>query len=117
VARQVDGALLHELSIATAIVETCVERAAGSRILCIRVEVGRLAAVLPDSLRFCFELCAKGTSAEDAILEILETPGRAVCTACGETIMLSSPFGRCACGGRLRIIAGDELRVREMEIA
>ncbi len=108
---------MHELSIATAIVEACVERAAGSRILRVRVEVGCLAAVLPDSLRFCFELCAKGTLAEGATLEILETPGRAVCDACGETIMLASPSGRCACGGRLRIVAGDELRMKDMEIA
>jgi hydrogenase nickel incorporation protein HypA/HybF len=108
---------MHELSIATAIVDACVERAAGNRILCIRVEIGRLAAVLPDSLRFCFELCTQGTAAEDATLEILETPGRAACDACGESIMLSSPFGRCACGGTLRIVAGDELRLREMEIA
>jgi hydrogenase nickel incorporation protein HypA/HybF len=108
---------MHELSIASAIVEACVERASGGRILCIRVEVGRLAAVLPDSLRFCFELCAKGTVAEGATLEILETPGRATCGACGETVSLSSPQGRCACGGRLRIISGDELRMKEMEIA
>jgi hydrogenase nickel incorporation protein HypA/HybF len=108
---------VHELSIATAIVEACVERAGSDRILRIRVEVGHLAAVLPDSLRFCFELCAKGTTAEGAILEILEIPGRAVCEACGESILLSSPFGRCACGGKLEIVAGQELKMRDMEIA
>ena len=63
---------MHELSIATAIVEACVDRAAGSRIIRIRVEVGQLAAVLPDSLHFCFELCAQNTTAEGATLEILE---------------------------------------------
>jgi hydrogenase nickel incorporation protein HypA/HybF len=108
---------MHELSIATAIVEACIDRAAGNRILRIRVEVGHLAAVLPDSLRFCFELCAQGTLAEGAALEIIETPGQAVCASCGEAVTLVSPLGRCACGGRLRITAGDELRMRDMEIA
>lgn len=108
---------MHELSIATAIVEACVDRAAGNRVLRIRVEVGHLAAVLPDSLHFCFELCARGTTAEGATLEILAIPGRAICVTCGEAVMLSSPLGRCVCGGRLRITAGDELRMKEMEIA
>jgi hydrogenase nickel incorporation protein HypA/HybF len=108
---------MHELSIATAIVETCVARAEGNQILRIRVEVGQLAAVLPDSLHFCFELCAKGTMAQGAVLEILETQGQAVCVTCREAVVLSSPLGRCACGGRLRITAGDELRLRDMEIA
>jgi len=108
---------MHELSIATAVVEACAERAAGARIVRVRVEIGQLAAVLPDSLRFCFEICARGTEVEGAELEILETPGRAVCGGCGATVALSSPFGRCECGGVLRIVAGNELRVKDMEIA
>ena len=108
---------MHELGIASAIVEACAARAAGARILRIRVEVGALTAVLPDALRFCFDACAHGTAAEGAVLEILDVPGRAVCDACGGTVMLSSPFGRCDCGGTLRILAGEELRVKDMEIA
>jgi len=108
---------MHELSLATAIVDTCVGRAAGDRVVRIRVEVGQLAAVLPDSLRFCFELAARGTTAEGAALEILETPGRAECQGCGGKLTLSSPQGRCACGGRLRITGGDALRIKDMEIA
>lgn len=107
---------MHELSIATAVVEACAERAAGARIVRVRVEIGQLAAVLPDSLRFCFDICAQGTAAEGAELEILETPGRAVCDLCGGSVALSSPFGRCDCGGVLRVVAGDELRVKDMEI-
>jgi hydrogenase nickel incorporation protein HypA/HybF len=85
--------------------------------LSIRIEVGHLAAVLPDSLRFCFELCARGSTAEGATLEIIETPGEAICDACGQSIVLASPMGRCACGGGLKIIAGEELKMRDMVIA
>lgn len=108
---------MHELGIATAVVDACAERAAGARVLRVRVEVGQLVAVLPDSLRFCFEVCAKGTQVEGAALEILETPGRGICETCGDTVALAAPFGRCACGGLLRIVAGEELRVKDMEVA
>ena len=108
---------MHELSLATAVVDACAERAEGARVLRVRVEIGQLAAVLPDALRFCFEICAEGTAVEGAELEILETPGRAVCELCDSMVALSSPFGRCQCGGILRIVAGDELRVKDMEIA
>lgn len=108
---------MHELGLAAAVVKTCTEHAAGARVLRVRLEVGQLAAVLPDSLRFCFDVCAKGTLVEGAELEILETPGRAVCLDCGDSVLLATPFGRCRCGGSLRIVAGEELRVKDMEIA
>jgi hydrogenase nickel incorporation protein HypA/HybF len=108
---------MHELSLATAVVRMCTEQAGGARILRVRVEVGRLAAVVPHALSFCFDVCAKGTAAEGAELEILQTPGRAVCDDCGTSVELDSPVGRCDCGGILRIISGDELRVKDMEIA
>jgi hypothetical protein len=41
----------------------------------------------------------------------------AVVDARWDSVVLASPFGCCECGGVLRIIAGDELRVKDMEIA
>lgn len=108
---------MHELSLAAAVVDACAERAGGERILRVRLEVGQLAAVLPDSLRFCFDVCARGTAAEGAELEIMQTPGKAICETCGATVALAVPFGRCDCGGVLRITAGDALRIKDMEIA
>ncbi|MEO9188462.1 MAG: hydrogenase maturation nickel metallochaperone HypA [Acetobacteraceae bacterium] len=108
---------MHEMSIATAIVDACAERAAGVRVLRVRIEVGQLAAILTDSLRFCFDICAQGTTVEGAELEILEIPGQGACEDCGRTTALAMPFGRCACGGFARIVAGEELRVKNMELA
>jgi hydrogenase nickel incorporation protein HypA/HybF len=108
---------MHEMSIAISVVEACAERAAGARVLRVRVEIGQLVAVLPDALRFSFDVCAQGTPVEGAELEILETPGRAICEDCKRSISLAAPFGRCTCGGVLRIVAGEELRVKDMEIA
>lgn len=107
---------MHELSVAASIVDACVERADGARVLRVTVEVGELAAVSPDALRFCFDVCAQGTAVADAKLDIVEIPGRATCEACGGSVALSSPYGMCSCGGYLRVVRGRELRLREMEV-
>jgi hydrogenase nickel incorporation protein HypA/HybF len=108
---------MHELSLAAAVVDACAARAHGERVTRVRLEVGALVAVLPDALRFGFDACARGTPLEGAALEIATIAGRAVCEACGATVALAAPFGRCGCGGTLRIVAGDALRVKDMEIA
>jgi hydrogenase nickel incorporation protein HypA/HybF len=66
---------MHELSIAHAIVEMAVERAEGKRITRVVVEIGKLAAVLPDALRFGFDVASEGTAVEGAMLEVIETSG------------------------------------------
>jgi hydrogenase nickel incorporation protein HypA/HybF len=66
---------MHELSIAEAIVDIAAESSGGGRVLRVVVEVGKLAAVLPDALRFSFEVVAAGTPVEGAALEIVEKPG------------------------------------------
>jgi hydrogenase nickel incorporation protein HypA/HybF len=109
---------MHELSIANGIVEICAERAGDARVTRVRLEIGQLSAVMPDAVRFCFDVCARNTVLEGAALEIVETPGRALCRECDREVALAQLVGRCACGSaNLRVIAGEELRIREMEIA
>ena len=69
---------MHELALATEVVDICAGRAEGACVLRVRLEVGRLAAVAPDALRFCFDACARGTVVEGAALEIIETQGEAL---------------------------------------
>ena len=69
---------MHELALASEIVSICAARADGARVIRVRLEVGRLAAVLPDSLRFCFDACTHGTPLAGAALDIVETPGEAL---------------------------------------
>jgi hydrogenase nickel incorporation protein HypA/HybF len=67
---------LHELSITRNVVAIVSERAEGQRVTRVRLEIGRLSAVVPDSIRFCFDICAQGTPLEGAELEILESAGQ-----------------------------------------
>ena len=109
---------MHELGVTQQIVELVLERAGAARVTKVVVEIGKLSAVLPDAVRFCFELCCEGTPLAGAALEIVEPPGRGRCRACGGEVLLERPFGRCACGSSdLDWISGEELRIRAMEVA
>ena len=108
---------MHELAIAEEIVAIVADRTSGARVRRIVIEVGRLCAVVPDAMRFCFDLATEGTVAEGARLEIVEVPGRGRCRACGLDVVLERPFGRCGCGGTdLEWLAGEELRIRDVEL-
>ena len=108
---------MHELGITQEILDIVTAHSKGARVRRVTLEIGKLSAVLPDAVRFCFELCSAGTVAEGAQLEIIETPGRARCRVCAAELDLDRPFGRCACGSSdLDWLTGEELRIKEMEV-
>ena len=108
---------MHELGIAQEIVSIVSERSGGRAVRRIVLEVGKLSAVLPEALLFCFDLATEGTAAQGARLEIVEIDGLGRCRACGASVPLPRPFGRCACGGSdLEWLRGEELKIREMEV-
>jgi hydrogenase nickel incorporation protein HypA/HybF len=109
---------VHELSIAQSIVEMVCEKAGEEPVQRLKLVIGKLSAVMPDALRFCFDICAEGTVLEGAVLEIIEPPGRGRCPDCGREQEMTSLFEACACGAAgLDCIAGVELRIKEMEMA
>lgn len=108
---------MHELGLTMEIVDIAVERAEGRRVKKLRVGVGALAAVVPDSLRFCFEVCAKDTVLEGAELLLEKVAGVGRCRACGAEVPLTVPYGECACGGiDMELVRGYELTVVDMEV-
>src|SRR5437588_9473326 len=108
---------MHEVGIAEEVIEAVVARVDGARVSRVVLDVGRLSGVLPDAIRYCFDLCAEGTPLEGASLEIVETPGTARCRACDEILQLDRFFGRCACGSSdLEWLSGDELKVTQIDL-
>ena len=75
---------MHELALMQSVVEAVSEQLENRRVLTIRLEVGRLTCVVPDALRFCFDVCTRGTALEGSKLDILERAGRARCSRCNE---------------------------------
>jgi hydrogenase nickel incorporation protein HypA/HybF len=109
---------MHELGLTQQVVEVVCEHARGARVTRVVLEIGKLSAVLPDAVRFAWELCSEGTSAEGAELVILEPPGLARCRACAAEVALERPFGVCACGSSdLEWLSGEELRIKQLETA
>jgi hydrogenase nickel incorporation protein HypA/HybF len=109
---------VHELAIMEDLVAAIADRIGDARVLVVRLEIGRLTAVVPDSLRFCFDVCASGTSLEGATLEIASIPGQARCRACGEERPIESYADPCPCGAAdLAVLAGEELRIKNVEVA
>jgi hydrogenase nickel incorporation protein HypA/HybF len=108
---------MHELAITEGIVSGVLERMGEARISRVIVEVGELCAVVPDAIRFCFELCAQGTSLEGAVLELVIIPGRGKCRTCGTEVPMQNLLAQCSCGGvQLDLQSGQELRVRAVEV-
>lgn len=112
---------MHEMSLAEGVLQIMEEQARVHgfvRVVTVRLEIGALSHVEPEALEFCFAAVTRETVAEGAQLEIIRTPGQAWCMACAQTTRVTSRYDPCPrCGGyELQITAGDEMRVKELEI-
>lgn len=112
---------MHEMSLAEGVlqlVEETARREQASRVSRVILEIGRLAAVEGEALRFCFDVVTRGSLAEGAVLEIIDVPGSGWCLPCGETVPIEERFGACPkCGShQVQPTGGTEMRVREIEI-
>lgn len=110
---------MHEMSIAESvlgIVEETARREGFSRVKEVRLEIGRLAAVETEALRFCFDAVVRGSVAEGARLAIDEAPGAAWCFGCSATVPLQARGDLCPrCGGaQLQVNGGTEMRVKDL---
>ncbi len=120
---------MHELALATAIVELVERHAAGRRVRVVNARVGTLRQVVPRSLEFNFGFAARGAVCEGARLEQELIPALLGCVDCGrrwdpapppagtaEALIVSF---RCpACGSsRFEVLQGDELEVDSIEVA
>jgi hydrogenase nickel incorporation protein HypA/HybF len=109
---------MHELGITQSVVEAVTDRTGSSPVARVRVRVGRLAGVVPDAMRFCFELVTAGTPLEGAVLEIDQTDGRGRCRACGEEFPLTDLILLCDCGSAdVEVLTGRELAVASVVMA
>ncbi len=109
---------MHELSLAGAVIDTAERHAEGRRVTLVRVRLGELRQVVPDSLSFYFEHVARGTLCEGATLEYETVAASLRCGECGEGWRLESTSFRCPrCGAAdVAIESGNELEVESIEV-
>lgn len=109
---------MHELSITESVVAAVTERMRDAPVRRIRLEVGRLSGLVPDAVRFCFEMVAAGTTCEGATLEIDEPVGVGRCRSCATVFDTMEVLPLCDCGSAdVEVLGGCELRIREVETA
>ncbi|GHJ42550.1 hydrogenase maturation nickel metallochaperone HypA [Streptomyces sp. TS71-3] len=113
---------MHELSIATALVDRAEEvaRRHGDRaVTAVRIRVGELAGVVPDALRFSFGLAAAGTAAAAAVLHVEDVRARARCEPCDTTFAVGTPpflwCPRCELPAS-GVVSGRELEITAVEL-
>jgi hydrogenase nickel incorporation protein HypA/HybF len=106
------------MAITQSVVDAVCEHAAGRRVHSVKLEVGALSAVVPDSMQFCFELATQGTVADGARLDVDLQPGSAHCRSCGDVFELRDLILLCPCGSAdVEVVAGRELRILSMEVS
>ena len=113
---------MHELSIATGIVEAVTESAAaypGARVTEVRLRVGALASVVEDSLQFCWELATEDSPLAGSKLVIKKLPVVIYCDGCDADVEIKGVQSfRCPrCGKHAaEIHQGRELEIESIEL-
>ena len=112
---------LHELSVCQALLAQVIEIAAergAQAVERIVIEVGPLSGIEPAQLAGAFSIVRAGTCASQAALSIESPEITLRCMECGAQSQTSANRLTCsACAGyRTEIIAGDELRLRRVEL-
>lgn len=111
---------MHELALAESVLELIDDaaRAEGFRhVRKVVLEIGQLAAVEAEAMRFCFDAVVRDTLADGAFLEIEAVPATGRCGRCGATVAMEEPVGVCPhCGGSVKLRSGREMRLKSLEV-
>jgi hydrogenase nickel incorporation protein HypA/HybF len=118
----VERVIMHELSIAQSIVDIIrqyVPKDQEEDVRLVKIRVGPLAGVVPDSLDFCFGAIVTDTQLSKTRLNIEETRLQSRCLDCNEVFDVAGASficPRCA-GGEIKVVSGTELQVVEIELS
>ncbi len=112
---------MHEMSLATEalhLIEDAARTQGFQHVRAIWLEIGQLAAVEKEALRFCFDAVTRDSIAEGARIEMIDIPGQGWCAQCADTVPVIALFDLCPrCGGhQIEITGGNEMRVKELEV-
>ncbi|MDD3365289.1 MAG: hydrogenase maturation nickel metallochaperone HypA [Syntrophomonas sp.] len=106
---------MHELSIVEGVMNMVRESALQSNIMKVnklKLVIGRLSMVLPDSLQFCFQALSQDEFFRDAVLEIEQREILIQCGKCKQQFVLEDVYCYICpgCGANeVEIIQGREL--------
>jgi len=112
---------MHELSLATDLVNTALKTAMDNnakKVLTVTVEVGELAMVNPEQLEFMYDILVEDNMLKGSKLKIEKVPAIADCPNCGYAGPVEDKFA-CTCPKcslTLKITAGRDICLKNMEL-
>ena len=112
---------MHEMSIAESlisIVKEEMESHGATSLRSVRLHIGKLSAVVPEALSFCFRILVERTPLEGADLVMDMVPLKGYCSRCmGEFEIEDYLFVCPSCGNtKIDILEGQELSIVEIEV-
>ncbi|WAC94381.1 hydrogenase maturation nickel metallochaperone HypA [Mycobacterium sp. Aquia_213] len=113
---------MHELSLCHAITGVVKPHAAGRHVDVVRVQVGALRQVVPDSLTFCWSLVCQhfDDNMVDAELELDLVPAEVLCHTCEQRSRIESRWSVCCPGCNstdIDVLCGNEFLVTSVEVS
>lgn len=112
---------MHELSLCEGILQIIEQQASVQnfhKVKTVWLEIGKLACVEVESMRFCFDVVMQDSIAASSTLEIVEIPGQAWCLNCQKNVLITQRYDECSCCGgfQLQITDGEQMQIKELEV-
>ena len=113
---------MHEMGVAAEIIDIAIssipDNIKNPTVEIINLKIGKLSAIVVESLCFCFDVMAKDTILSGAKLNIKEIPVSARCRDCNFEWTANEPVFVCRkCNsGSIDIISGRELDIESIEV-
>jgi hydrogenase nickel incorporation protein HypA/HybF len=111
---------VHELSLCEAIADVVKPYADGRHVDVVRVRIGALRQVVPDSLSFCWTLVRDYEDMPDAELELEVVTAEVRCRSCGHLSTISSRWSllcpECE-SADVEVLRGDEFLVTSLDVS
>lgn len=111
---------MHELSLCHAIAEVARSCADGKHVEIVRVQIGALRQVVPDSLSFSWELVREHENLPDAELELELVAAEVMCRSCRQRSEITSRWSiscpQCE-SFDVDVLRGEEFYVTSLDVS
>jgi len=109
---------MHKMALAEGAVAVALDAAGGQEVRRVRVRVGQLQGILPESWDQCWRMASMETIVEGSQVELVEEPALVRCLGCGREGAPVAPLACPTCGSDLvQVLGGDKIVVEEVELA
>jgi hydrogenase nickel incorporation protein HypA/HybF len=111
---------MHELSLCEAIAGVVKPYADGRHVDIVRVKIGALRQVVPESLTFCWSLLRDHEDMPDAELELEFVTAEVQCRSCGQDSTITSQWSllcpQCE-SADVEVLRGNEFLVTSLDVS